>query len=186
MSRLKSPVCYLTQSHLADPAHATGLARTHPGQSEPPIGIEPMTYALREACAHATRPLPASAARRIATEALIALEFRGYSFHDPFHATIAGDRLSLQAEPVWMEPRRANLLLLSQWHPKVATTVEQANYETRSSSSQYRYRLLRRLNVASWGVGCASWPLFATAKPSARSVCESWQAGMRKGWWCAG
>lgn len=41
---------------------------------EPPIGIEPMTYALREACARATKPLPAQTARRMAPEALIPLE----------------------------------------------------------------------------------------------------------------
>ena len=45
-----------------------------------------MTYALREACEYATRPLPAQTARRIALDALIPLEFRGPSFHDPFHA----------------------------------------------------------------------------------------------------
>jgi hypothetical protein len=42
-----------------------------------------MTYALREARDYATAPLPAQTARQIAPEALIALEFRGYSFHDP-------------------------------------------------------------------------------------------------------
>jgi hypothetical protein len=57
--------------------------------AEPPIGIEPMTYALREACADAAQALPAQTARRIAREALIPLEFRGLSFHDPFHATSA-------------------------------------------------------------------------------------------------
>src|SRR5450755_2067366 len=57
--------------------------------AEPPIGIEPMTYALREACSRAPQPLPAQTARRIAREALIPLEFHGLSFHDPFHAASA-------------------------------------------------------------------------------------------------
>ena len=56
---------------------------------EPPIGIEPMTYALREACAHATRPIPAQTARQMAPEALTQLEIYSVSFHDPFHAWLA-------------------------------------------------------------------------------------------------
>ena len=51
----------------------------------PPIGIEPMTYALREACSPASIARPAPMTRRIAPVALIALEFRGLLFHDPFH-----------------------------------------------------------------------------------------------------
>ena len=54
---------------------------------EPPIGIEPMTYALREAREHAAGALPAQTARRTAPEAPIALNFCGYPFHAPFHAT---------------------------------------------------------------------------------------------------
>jgi hypothetical protein len=54
--------------------------------AEPPIGIEPMTYALREACALATQASPAQTARRVAREALIPLEFRGLSVHAPVHA----------------------------------------------------------------------------------------------------
>jgi hypothetical protein len=54
---------------------------------EPPIGIEPMTYALREAREHAAGALPAQTARRTAPEAPIALDFCGYPFHAPFHAT---------------------------------------------------------------------------------------------------
>ena len=45
-----------------------------------------MTYALREAREYAAQPLPAQTARRLALHALIPLEFRGPSFHDPFHA----------------------------------------------------------------------------------------------------
>ena len=61
-----------------------------------------MTYALREAREYAAQSLPAQTARQVAQEALIALGFRGYSFHDPFHATDAGRlaTVSLQAEPV--------------------------------------------------------------------------------------
>jgi hypothetical protein len=47
-----------------------------------------MTYALREAREYAAQPLPAQTARRIAPHALIPLEFRGPSFHDPFHARL--------------------------------------------------------------------------------------------------
>jgi hypothetical protein len=45
-----------------------------------------MTYALREAREYAAQPLPAQTARRLALHALIPLEFRCPSFHDPFHA----------------------------------------------------------------------------------------------------
>ena len=45
-----------------------------------------MTYALREAREYTAQPLPAQTARWIAVHALIPLEFRGPSFHDPFHA----------------------------------------------------------------------------------------------------
>ena len=53
---------------------------------EPPIGIEPMTYALR-----VTRSLPMDAlaaliARVIALMALDALGLSGDPFHEPFHA----------------------------------------------------------------------------------------------------
>jgi hypothetical protein len=44
---------------------------------EPPIGIEPMTYALREARDLTALALAAQMTRRIAPIALIALEFRG-------------------------------------------------------------------------------------------------------------
>jgi len=47
-----------------------------------------MTYALREAREYAAQPLPAQTARRLAPHALIPLEFRGPSFHDPFHAAL--------------------------------------------------------------------------------------------------
>jgi hypothetical protein len=53
-----------------------------------------MTYALREACARATKPLPAQTARRMAPEALIPLEIYSVSFHDPFHAWLVGPRLA--------------------------------------------------------------------------------------------
>ena len=58
--------------------------------TEPPYGIEPMTYALREAREYAAHALPAQTTRRTTLEALIAREFRGHSFHDPFHAMSAG------------------------------------------------------------------------------------------------
>ena len=49
---------------------------------EPPIGIEPMTYALREARAAAAYALAAPIARAIARTALAALGLSG----DPVHA----------------------------------------------------------------------------------------------------
>ena len=54
--------------------------------SEPPIGIEPMIYALREARAHAAQALPAQIARRMALTAPFAVAFPGHPFHEPFHA----------------------------------------------------------------------------------------------------
>ena len=50
--------------------------------SEPPIGIEPMTYALRGPCSLAAHALAAQMAPKIALTALAAL---GLS-KDPFHA----------------------------------------------------------------------------------------------------
>jgi hypothetical protein len=62
--------------------------------SEPPIGIEPMTYALRGGRSPALIAWPAQTARRLAPEALIALEFRCLRFHDSFHGQ-PPDRRSL-------------------------------------------------------------------------------------------
>jgi len=53
---------------------------------EPPIGIEPMTYALREARSRAARTLAAPIARIIALTALAALGLSKDPFHEPFHA----------------------------------------------------------------------------------------------------
>ena len=53
---------------------------------EPPIGIEPMTYALRVTWSLAMDALAALIARVIALMALIALGLSGDPFHDPFHA----------------------------------------------------------------------------------------------------
>jgi hypothetical protein len=53
---------------------------------EPPIGIEPMTYASRGACSLPARALPAPIARQIALTALAALGLPGEPFHEPFHA----------------------------------------------------------------------------------------------------
>ena len=49
---------------------------------EPPIGIEPMTYALREARSLSAHALAAAIARVIAPAALMALGLSG----DPVHA----------------------------------------------------------------------------------------------------
>jgi len=53
---------------------------------EPPIGIEPMTYALREARDLAAYALAAPIARLSARMALAALGLPGDPFHGPFHA----------------------------------------------------------------------------------------------------
>ena len=53
---------------------------------EPPIGIEPMTYALRGASALAAHPLAAPIAREIALTALTALGLSGDPVHEPVHA----------------------------------------------------------------------------------------------------
>ena len=50
--------------------------------TEPPIGIEPMTYALRETCDLAAHALTAPMAAVIALMALAALELSG----EPVHA----------------------------------------------------------------------------------------------------
>ena len=53
---------------------------------EPPIGIEPMTYALREARSRAAHTLAAPIPRIIALTALAALGLSKDPFHEPFHA----------------------------------------------------------------------------------------------------
>jgi hypothetical protein len=53
---------------------------------EPPWGIEPQTYALREARQWATHALAAPIARAIALTALAALGLSTDPFHGPFHA----------------------------------------------------------------------------------------------------
>jgi hypothetical protein len=53
--------------------------------SEPPIGIEPMTYALREARAPAADVLAALLARITARIALAALGLSGDPVHEPVH-----------------------------------------------------------------------------------------------------
>jgi hypothetical protein len=53
---------------------------------EPPIGIEPMTYALRGACSPASHALAALIARVVALTALTELELSGDPVHEPVHA----------------------------------------------------------------------------------------------------
>ena len=53
---------------------------------EPPIGIEPMIYALRGARDLAAQALAAPIPRIIALTALAALGLFKDPFHDPFHA----------------------------------------------------------------------------------------------------
>ena len=52
---------------------------------EPPIGIEPMTYALRGARAVAAHALAAPIARATARMALATLALSGGPVHDPVH-----------------------------------------------------------------------------------------------------
>ena len=52
---------------------------------EPPWGIEPQTYALREARCRALRPLPARMPHESAIAAPKTRGFPGDPFHDPFH-----------------------------------------------------------------------------------------------------
>ena len=54
--------------------------------SEPPIGIEPMTYALREARSLPSHALAAQMTAMIALTALAALGLSVVPFHEPFHA----------------------------------------------------------------------------------------------------
>jgi hypothetical protein len=58
---------------------------------EPPIGIEPMTYALRGARAVAAHALAAPIARIIALTAPTTLGLSGTPFHEPFHGRSAED-----------------------------------------------------------------------------------------------
>ena len=53
---------------------------------EPPIGIEPMTYALREARPRAARTLPALIPPIIALTKPATLALSKNPFHEPFHA----------------------------------------------------------------------------------------------------
>jgi hypothetical protein len=53
---------------------------------EPPIGIEPMTYALRGSCSLAAYALAALMALIIALMALTALELSGDPVREPVHA----------------------------------------------------------------------------------------------------
>jgi len=57
---------------------------------EPPIGIEPMTYALRVARDLTAQALAAQIAPIIAMTALVALGLSRDPFHEPFHARGTG------------------------------------------------------------------------------------------------
>src|SRR5690348_7944245 len=81
--------------HLSRPDSKTRMRTTRertkvPGKGgflvEPPIGIEPMTYALRGACALPAHALAAPTAPAIALTALAALGLSGYPVHEPVHA----------------------------------------------------------------------------------------------------
>jgi hypothetical protein len=57
--------------------------------TEPPIGIEPMTYALREAREYAAKPLPAPMTPVIAWMTLAALGLSANPVHEPVHVWLA-------------------------------------------------------------------------------------------------
>jgi hypothetical protein len=72
---------------LANPlARKPSQDREGPLSWEPPIGIEPVTYALREARARAAHALAAPIARVIALIAFSALGLSGDPVHEPVHA----------------------------------------------------------------------------------------------------
>ena len=71
---------------------------------EPPIGIEPMTYALRGARSPAADALAAPMPRAIAQMALSALGFCGDPFHDPFRGRSRHTRLPLAVAGPGFEP----------------------------------------------------------------------------------
>jgi hypothetical protein len=72
----------------------SGARRT---QWEPPWGIEPRTYALREACSPTSSTLPAPMPREGAVTAPNAPGFSGDLFHDSFHAYVGA--WPLEARP---------------------------------------------------------------------------------------
>ena len=68
------------------PAKVRKILKTWAFVVEPPIGIEPMTYALRETRSLPPHALAARIAREIAQMALTALGLSKDPFHEPFHA----------------------------------------------------------------------------------------------------
>ena len=56
---------------------------------EPPIGIEPMTYALRGACSPPAHPLAATMPQAIAQMALAALGLCADPVHEPVHEPVS-------------------------------------------------------------------------------------------------
>ena len=72
---------------------------------EPPIGIEPMTYALRGACALPAYALAAPIAPAIALMALAALGLSGNPVHKPVHEKEAAARPSERLTPLVLEDR---------------------------------------------------------------------------------
>jgi hypothetical protein len=76
--------------------------------SEPPIGIEPMTYALRGACSPAADALAAPIARVIALTALVAQGLSGDPVHEPVHAEAVTFRFLLSVTALRaLHPRSA-------------------------------------------------------------------------------
>ena len=76
-----------------------------------------MTYALREARAHATQPLPAQIARLIALIAPFAAGFPSHSFHEPFHARGVLSPQRVKVSPI--RPGAATTFDLDQTRPSI-------------------------------------------------------------------
>ncbi len=86
-----------------------------------------MTYALRGACSLAPIPLPAQTAQRTPVGALVALEFHGMPFHDPFHGPsrhAARDRVFFDQPSLGYEPYDARLWRLGQSPVTALTSVD--------------------------------------------------------------
>ena len=70
----------------SDYAKLTESVRIKLSSWEPPIGIEPMTYALREACSLPAHALAAPIAPVIALMTPAALGLSGHPVHEPVRA----------------------------------------------------------------------------------------------------
>ena len=96
--------------------------------SEPPIGIEPMTYALRVACCLPAHALPAPIAREIARMALTTLGLPSDPVHEPVHAQ----------DPAYCLPATAQMLLMTWIRAASGPSVRADGVPVRTTSSVIR------------------------------------------------